>query len=211
MKDELGTYKGIPAMTPTVVHDYLRAVGKEWKEGVAIEIGCFLGATTLALLDGLKEAGYTEPYFAYDRWEGNEQQVEICASHGIRVKKNQDMRPLFLKNVEGVGIRIHSHKGDVPVTLSTFPNKSIYVCLLDAPKKDPEFTNCMERLIPYFIPGVTVLGLLDYNFWKKKDGNLRTQLLAPVRWMQQHKINFKQLAEWPVDCTGVFFKYVKKI
>lgn len=211
--NEIGTYKTIPAMTPTVVHDYLRAVGRKWSgQGAVAELGCWLGATTVPLLEGLKAAGYNRPYYAFDRWECNEQQFLIGNSYGYKFRLHQDLMPVFAANVKPLNMRIHLYKGNLPVTLAGLPkNEPIEVCLFDAPKKDPVFSVCADLLVPHFIPGVTVWGLLDYNFWIKKEGALREQLRAPVRWMERHQHNFKQLAEWPTDCTCVFFKYIKKI
>ena len=49
----------IPAMTPPKVHDFLYQIGTMWRgEGIAMELGCWLGASSVPLLKGLTEAGY---------------------------------------------------------------------------------------------------------------------------------------------------------
>jgi hypothetical protein len=205
-------YKGIPAMTPTVVHDYLRQIGCGYTgQGVAIELGCWVGATAVPLLEGLVQAGYKEPYFCYDRWQANEEQVIKFYKYGMKIRLCQDTFPIFERNVAPVYSNIQAHKGDLPETLMPFPNKPIEICLFDAPKMDPVFTGCVERLLPYFIPGVTIWGLLDFNFWLKKQGVLREKLQAPVKWMEGHNNNFEKLISWGDQCSCVFFKYVKQI
>ena len=58
----------IPEMTPPYVHDYLRQLGREWTgQGVAIELGSWLGASAIPLLEGLVEAGYDRPFYCFDK------------------------------------------------------------------------------------------------------------------------------------------------
>jgi len=45
-------------MTSPEVHTYLEQLGSEWTgQGCAMELGCWLGATSVPLLQGLVQAG----------------------------------------------------------------------------------------------------------------------------------------------------------
>lgn len=209
-KDNISNYKGIPAMTPPIVHEYLHEIGLRWNnKGVVIELGCWLGATTRALLDGLGD-NYDYPYYCYDRWEANNQEVEKAKSQEIDLKVGQDLLPIFKKNVNYNNLRIF--KGDISINIKNYHNGKIEICLFDAPKRNPVFNECMNKLLPYFIPGVTVLGLLDYYFFKRQIENRRYRaFLAPVEFIHKYKENFEKIAEWPDKCSCVFFKYIKEI
>lgn len=209
------TKYNIPSMTPEVVQDYLRQLGAQWTgRGVVMELGCWLGASAVPLLEGLREAGYDRQFWAFDRWQANEQQVELTRDN-VRLRLGQDVRPLFIDNVREVlsgRMEAQAVKGPLPDTLATYDDAPIEICIFDAPKQDPVFADCTRRLIPYFIPGVTVWGLMDYKFYERHEGRRRHQLLAPVRFIHEHPDNFQVIGKWPVNVTtAVFFKYVRKL
>jgi hypothetical protein len=211
MEGEGIKYNHIPSLTPTCVHDYLRAVGKKWIGGVAMELGCWLGASAVPLLEGLVQAGYNEPFYAFDRWTANGEQVEVAKKQNYKLKDGQDTLPVFLENTMPVYSFIVPYKGEIMSTLTKFKDRKISICIFDAPKIEPTFSFAAEYLIKYFIPGVTVWGLLDYNFYLKKEGEMREKFKAPVNWMENHKNHFMKLIEWPGQCSCAFFKYIKKI
>lgn len=201
----------IPAMTSQKVHDYLQELGSGWKKkGVAMEIGCWLGASATPLLIGLNKAGYDKQFWAFDRWIANDQQVQMSKDSATPLKLNQDVRPIFIENVKKVYWRIVAVKGMVPGGFVHYDRSPIEICILDAPKKEPVFTDCIKYLSQFWIPGVTVLGLLDYNFYKEKQGSARNTLLAPVRFMEKHKECFEVIKRWDTECP-VFFRYVKEL
>jgi hypothetical protein len=67
-------------------------------------------------------------------------------------------------------------------------------------------TWCMNILRPHFIPGVTVLGLLDYYIFK--DHPTRPELRAPVSYMEKNHRAFEKMIEWPERCSCAFFRYL---
>lgn len=213
IKEEI-KYKDIPAMTPTVVHRYLREIGSKWTgKGVAVELGSWLGATAVSLLEGLVEAGYDRPFFAYDIWQANEEQVKKAADQGVEIEVGENLLPIFMQNVTKVypTSKIIANRGFISETIRTYPKYPIEICLFDAPKREPVFSNAVNALKPYWIPDVTVLGLLDYYFYKSKQGEKRELFRAPVRFIEEHENNFEKIAEWPDKCSCVFFKYVKRL
>ena len=198
-------------MTPPVVHDYLRELGKLWTHGAAMELGCWLGATSVPLLEGLVKAGYDLPFWAFDRWQANEEQVEQARLQGEILTSGEDLVYRYIDNVKPIYGDVRVVKGRMPQTLKWFDDKPISICIFDAPKKNPVFIQCIERLLPNFIPGETVWGLLDFHFWEMKEGNQREKMKAPVEFIHQYDSYFEKIAEWKDQCSCVFFRYTKKL
>jgi len=211
---ETAKYKGIPAMTPPVVHSYLGEIGRKWKKkGVVVELGSWLGATAVSLLEGLVQAGYDVPFYAYDIWKAHEEQVRKAEDQGVELQIEENLLPLFMQNVSKVypASKIMANRGYISDTIREYPPQPIEICLFDAPKREPVFSNVVRRLSPYWIPGVTILGLLDYYFYKSKKGEKQEVFRAPVKFIEEHEGCFEKIAEWPDKCNCVFFKYIKKL
>ena len=214
--NKLGHWRGhhIPSMTPPVVQDYIYDVGTQWTgQGVCIELGCWMGATSVPLLTGLVEAGYNRTYWAFDKWMANGSEIQKAVDQGLPVSLNQTLLPIYKSNVVKVYNKVKTVQGKLPKTLGTFDNSIIEICLFDAPKRTPIFEQCIARLLPHFIPGVTVLALLDYDFYKsrRKSGENWQPYMAPVKFIERHHNHFEKMSEWPEQTSGVFFKYVKEI
>ncbi len=215
-RKDTSNMKGIPAMSPPEVHDYMRDLGRGWAgQGLAVEVGCWLGATSAALLEGLVEAGYDKPFWAFDRWKANGAEVRKAKEQNVTLKLRQDLQSIYMQNVCKVYPKIRAVKGKIPYTLKSYSGDPIEFCMFDAPKRNPMFIQSIRAFIPYFIPGVTVLGLLDYYFYAgrrdvQKKGDWK-KFLAPVRFMEQYKDNFTMLQEFPENGSCVFFKYEKSI
>jgi hypothetical protein len=199
--------KRIPAMTPPEVHDYLYHIGTQWTRGVAMELGSWLGATSVPLLHGLVKAGYDKPFWAFDRWVVNKYQADEAAKQGEFLIPGQNSINTYLSNVNAVYDDVRAVKGELPSSLATFVPEEIGILILDAPKKNPVFINCMKQLLPYCIPGVTVIGLLDYYQYRKENGKKREALMAPVDFMHENGAHFMHLKDWNGYCSCSFFVY----
>lgn len=213
---ETSNMKGIPAMSPSVVHDYIRDLGRNWTgQGVAMEVGCWLGATSAALLEGLVEAQYDQLYWAFDRWTANESEVRKAGEQKVSLKIGQDLRSIFLENTKSIYPKVHAIRGLAPFILNKFNGEPIEICMFDAPKRNPVFINSIRKLEPYFIPGVTVLGLLDYYFYRRRRDLLKkldwNRFLAPVKFIDTYSDHFTKLEEFPDDGSCAFFRYEKPI
>ena len=208
---QLDKYKGdnrIPAMTSPQVHKYLEQLGSQWKgQGTAMELGCWLGASSVCLLKGLNQAKYDKPYWVFDKWVADSSQVQKAKDQGVRLTVGQDTQPIAAHNINQVYAKTRFIKGGMPTTLSLYNEQPIEICLFDAPKSDPTFSNCVEALKPYWIPGVTIWGLLDYNFYLRHQGAKRENFRAPVRFMEKYSSHFELIQEWDNEVVK-FFKYL---
>jgi len=210
---ETSVYKGIPAMSSPEVHAYLNELGRGWTgQGVAMEVGCWLGATSAALLEGLVEAGYDKTYWAFDRWQANESEVRKASEQNITLHLEENLKPIFLSNTKKIYDNIEAVKGMVPRTLNFFRAEPIEICMFDAPKRNPIFDDCIHMLLPHFIPGVTILGLMDYYFYRRQQFKPDWErFLAPVHFIEAHLDNFTVLQDFKENSSCAFFKYEKPI
>lgn len=211
------SYKKIPKMSPEFIQEYLQKLGTQWTgQGVAIELGSWLGGTAVPLLEGLIEAGYDRPFYSFDRWTANKAEVEKAKKQGVRVKDGQNLLPLFLENVTTIYPNIKPRRGMILDTIKEYPGDPIEICVFDAPKTEPTFTEALRVLLPHFIPNVTILGLLDYHFYQMHKGNRRERFMAPVRFMENYSDHFSRIKDWkrkkPLYIySHVFFRYKKEL
>lgn len=203
-------------MSPKVVHDYIRDLGRAWTgQGCAMEVGCWLGATSTALLEGLVDAGYNKPFWAFDRWCANAAEVSKAREQGVHLKIKEDLLPIYMKNVSAVYDDVQPYKGSVPPALYIWKPEPIEICLFDAPKRNPTFDVSAKIVVEHFIPGVTVFGLLDYYFHRRRKVTQNrldwNRFLAPVHFIEKYSNHFTLLREFPNDGSCAFFKYEKAI
>lgn len=200
-------------MTSTEVHDYLRKLGTEWTgKGLVMELGCWLGASSYPLIQGLVKAGYDKPFWAFDKWWANEEQIPKALQQGVTLTKGQNTMEIYLENILPIYKNVITVRGEMPAALTSYTGGSIEILILDAPKRNPVFKDCMNYLLPYCIPGVTIIGLLDYHFWLQHTGKRRKAFQAPVKFMEAHTDNFSFLQDWDKNaCSCAFFKYEKQI
>lgn len=209
--DNYNSLSGVPAMTSRQVHDYLETLGRSWTgKGAAMELGCWLGASSIALLKGLVQAGYDRTYWAFDAWKATPDQLPKAKAQGVDLKARQDTLPIFLKNVRQVYTNLETIKGPLPSTLFGYDGQPIEICIFDAPKADPTFRMCIDYLQPYWIPGVTILGLLDYNFYLRHTGEKRRKFRAPVDFMEKFGDHFQIEKQWDNESV-LFFRFMKKL
>jgi len=87
-------------MSPPEVHDYIRDLGRTWTgQGCCMEVGCWLGATSAALLEGLVEAGYDKPFWAFDRWVANESEVRKAKDQKVKLRMKQYLSQYMLRTL----------------------------------------------------------------------------------------------------------------
>jgi len=202
----------IPAMTPPEVHSYLYHLGKSWTgDGSALELGSWLGASAVPMARGLSSVGYDLPFWMFDRWRADRNQVELASKFGQRLTIGQDTVGICAQNVKCEYEQIRCVKGELPGILSEYDGNKIEFAIFDAPKRNPVFIDCMRTLEPLFIPGITVLGLLDFYSYLKSDEAEIDPRRAPVEFITGHTDHFKNIMEWPGLCSCAFFKYLKPV
>jgi len=199
----------IPSMTSTSVLAYLRELGRQWTSaGVAVECGCWLGASCAALAQGLVEAGYNRPIYCYDRWTATRSQVRKAARVGVHLHNGQDLDHLFRANVSPYYKDLILIRGRIEH--AKCPNAPIELFILDAAKTEPAFSAVMRQFGPHWIPGVTIVGLQDYGYWRKFEGPMRDQLRCQERFVTRFSDHFELMRDFN-PLSPVFFRYTQAI
>lgn len=173
---------------------------------MAVEIGCWLGATTLPLLRGLIAAGYDRPYHAFDRWRASADEVAKARHQGLSLREGEDLLPIYRSNVLPAYSEVLAHQGDLDCTFNFPEDTPVEVCVLDAPKKDPLFSHIMDEMMKVWIPKVTIVGLLDYHFYRRRPGEL--EYFAPVNYLDKQVGRFEKLWDRTEQTSAAFFRYL---
>lgn len=191
----------IPAMTPREVHDALTEYGMAWTgAGVAVECGAWLGATCAALCMGLERAGYKKPMWLFDGWKANSEEVRKASEQGQYIHIGQNLEPICRTNVGRVStIPLICRRGAIQV--ARWWGQPIEIFVLDAAKSSPAFDRTLNTFGPSWIPGVTVVGLLDF-YYARKIGREPNQ----ERWIAEHADSFTLLRKFS-NCSCAFFRY----
>ena len=158
----------LPSMGRASMAPLLQRAAREAPSGTAlVEVGCWLGACTAQLALGLRDrhaAGRVSVH-CYDRWQANEAEVGKAADAGVTFSDGEDTLPYVRRTLEPFEAPITFHKGDITTAVWTGGPISVYID--DAAKKWPAFYHVLLTFGPHWIPGETVLVLMDYDYWKR--------------------------------------------
>jgi len=196
-------------MTSTRVLTYLREIGAGWTgRGVAVECGCWLGATCAALAEGLTRAGYDRPIYCFDHWLAICSEVAKAARQGCTLHVGQNLEPVFRQNVAPFYSDLVTRRG--PIQRAQWNGTPIGIFLLDAAKSDPFFMQTLRIFGPAWIPGEAVIGLMDFYYYRKFTGEMRNLLHCQERFVQRHTDCLTPLRQFP-KLSPAFFAYTGTI
>ncbi len=197
----------IPRMTSLTHLEYLYNLGASWKgSGLAVECGCWMGASTSAFGLGLKRAGYDKPLYCFDRWEAHPRQVVKAAKKDIELEENQNIEPYFRAHVESFFDNVKSHRGEI--SRAKWGGEPIEIFLMDAAKREPEFSRTLGIFGPSFIPGKTTIVFMDFYLYRKHEGRKRKKYECQERFLDRHADCFEPLEELQ---TVKSVRYVKPV
>ena len=131
-----------------------------------VEVGCWLGAGTAQLALGIRErqSARRVQLHSYDRWQASQSELEKAARWGVDLSIGEDTLPQTRRTLEAFEVPIEFHKGDVRQARWDGGPISVYVD--DASKKWQAFYHVLLTFGPSWIPGETVVVLMDYHIWK---------------------------------------------
>ena len=158
----------IPSMGGCEIGSLLMKAAREAPNDTAIvEVGCWLGAGTAQLALGIKDRAEPEriALHCYDRWQANESEVEKASRFGLALDCDADTLPVMRQYLSPFDLPIQFHKGDILGSQWTGGPISIYVD--DAAKKWQVFYHVLLTFGPHWIPGETLVVLMDYDIWTK--------------------------------------------
>ena len=190
----------IPSMGGGALKDLFFVNAKEATDGSAIvELGTWLGAGTKHIADGVKASGNNVEIHTYDDFiiRGNE--VQKAAKFGVKVEANKNCLPLVKKFLSAYN-NIIFHKGEI--TKTEWNKKPIHMYIDDACKYEENFIKALKIFSPYWIPGKTIIVLMDFYFYllRSYDEGLKFQF----DFIKSHSDNFKPIIKYEKLCTAVF-------
>lgn len=192
----------IPSLGGVEIGPWLTYAASSVKPGHAIvEVGCWLGAGTAHLALGAVES--KAPIHCYDRWIASDNQVADAARrYNVHLSPGQNLLPVIQENVAGFGAEIHYHRGEL--VFATWTGGMIGLYVDDASKAEPIWRRSLRTFAPSFVPGETVIALMDYHF-DEWDGE---KCSAQKRFVAEHPDSFELLEDHlgGTTCAAFLFK-----
>lgn len=189
--------KKIPHMGGGTLGPWLQKYASNADPGTAIvELGTWLGAGTQYLAEGAPD-GVT--VHTYDKFQIKGNEVDKAARQGLTVRHKQDSLSVvkeFLKDYDNIIF----YKGEITSAKWMGPKISVHVD--DACKLLPEFKFAINTFSPYWIPGKTILVLMDFYFYIKRVDI--PGYICQKNWMDKHKENFKHIESWEDQSSAAF-------
>jgi hypothetical protein len=198
-----------PSMGGSQIGEFLRKLAREAPADTAIvEVGSWLGAGTAQLAVGIRERGKDQSVkiYTHDRWTASESEVEKAANQtGLQLSRGQDTLPWVTAALAPFGVKIAFTKGDISAI--TWNSGSISVYVDDAAKTPRNFFHILRTFGPSWIPGVTVLVLMDYFYWEKSGSeNHKCQKY----FIEAHSENFARIEGFR-SASIAAFNYCKEL
>ena len=157
----------IPSMGGTKLGPLLRRLARNARSGTAIvEVGAWLGAGTAQLAVGILEREKPDvALHCFDRWLASPSEAAKAGKQGWTVEASQDTLPLFNRALSPFNVPLFCHKLDLMDARWDGTPISVYVD--DASKAPNLFYHALETFGPSWVPGETIIVLMDFHLWQK--------------------------------------------
>lgn len=195
----------IPSMGGKEIGETLRQLARNAPANTSIvEVGCWLGAGTAQLALGIRERadGPQISLHCFDRWQANEPEVEKAARRGLHLRVGEDILPYARRTLEPFDVPIEFHKGDLRESRWSSGPISVYVD--DASKTPKLFFHALRTFGPSWVPGETVIVLMDYDIWQKTGDERHT---CQKQFIERHAKSFEPVMQF----DQAVFRYVRPI
>jgi hypothetical protein len=159
--------------------------------GAVVECGPWLGASTAVIADHLPNPA--TPIHGFDYFKARPGEVVKAAAQGLTLTVGQDTTPIFRRHV-GDHPNVVAHKGSI--LKATWDGQPIELYVDDASKVAPVFHHAMRTFGPSFIPGVTKLVLLDFN-WLDEHFSHKSIYQYQHAFMERYSAHFQRLRDDP--------------
>jgi hypothetical protein len=204
----------IPSQGGVAIGSFLQKAAAEAPAGTAIvEVGTWLGAGTAQLALGLE--GRTDPpaLHTYDYFVAAPVHVEKAAAFGLEVREGQDTLPIVKNYLSPFKCEVVYHRGNLQEQTWKLPSISVYVD--DAAKTPKTFYHVMKTFGPHWIPGITIVVLMDYTFWRKVEKTEPAEaekFKVQMNFIEGHSDCFAPIEDRITEGTSTrLFKYVKRL
>lgn len=193
----------IDSMTTPNELDFLRAYGRDLFTGTGkiIDLGCWFGATSAALAEGLCEnplsssSDIVEAYDLFD-WEGWMEPIKDQIGMKVDLAPGECFLSIAKENLKSYGARVNLHKQDL--TLYTLPaDWNIELLFVDAMKNWTLADIIARNFLPKMISEKSIVVMQDFVFY---DPIVATNHIM----MWQLRDFFTPLHHVPYSCSMVF-------
>lgn len=195
----------IPSMGGRKIAQYLRQWAVQVRNGNDIvELGVWLGAGTVQLASGA--LGRPVMVWGFDGFQATSSQVRKARVQGVTIPHGRDTtdQVKFLLNRAGVKGSYTLVKGMIPP--AAYEGRLIGLYVDDACKREGPFLKALRLFGPHWIPGVTVVVLMDFWYFERKP--TVPGLEYQHRWMNRHRDCFDTLMERMPGISGAAFRYL---
>ena len=126
--------------------------------GAVVEVGTWLGLSTIHLGAGLRDAGWDDVLHCYDRFRWS---AGHAAKARLPLRSGDDFQPYFERNVRPIYPGVKVTRGDLADLVWT--GGPIEILFLDAPKHLPAISDTLAVFGPALVPGLSLIALQDYT------------------------------------------------
>lgn len=128
--------------------------------GAVVEVGPWLGRSTVHLAAGLRDGGHGAKLHCFDgfTWAFGD-----SAKSDLALRPGQNFQPYFERNVAPFEDRIVAHRTEIADL--TWDGGPIGLLFLDAPKRLEDIVTTFEVLGPHLVPGKSVIACQDYLYF----------------------------------------------
>ena len=157
----------IPSMGGREIGPWLRKLARNCQAGTSVvEVGSWLGAGTAQLALGIAERQHPHEVtlHCYDRWLANGSEVAKASDFGIRLEEGENTLLRVRDVLESFGVPMVFHQGELIEFDWNDGPISLYVD--DASKLPEAFVHVLQTFGASWVPGTTVVVLMDYGYWK---------------------------------------------
>lgn len=152
----------LPGMTSAAECRYLYWLTSTQFEGAGtvLEVGPWLGRSTVHLAAGLRDGGHAAKLHCFDgfTWAFGD-----SAKSGLALRPGQNFQPYFERNVAPFAARIVARRGKIADL--TWDGGPIGLLFLDAPKRLGDIITILRVLGPHLVPGKALIACQDYLYF----------------------------------------------
>lgn len=158
----------IPSQGGREIGDYISECASLVSDGDNIvEVGSWLGAGTAQACLGIRKGGKKVKLHVYDRFQAGATEVKKAKKQGVNLKSKQNTLPLVKDYIRPFECNVNFYKTSIQ-GIKKFDHGLIGLYIDDASKRDYNFNHVMKVFKPNFIPGQTIVILMDYFYFEKK-------------------------------------------
>lgn len=178
-------------------------------DGAVVECGSWLGGSIAPVARALAEANSQIEIHCYDRWKADSVEVSKAAEQGVTITEGEDTLPLFKQYVDDIYPNIIPHKTDL--LEATWSGEKISLFIDDASKDPRVFKSVLNMFGPHFVPGETIVLLMDYRIHNKTTSVVNRKLRRCQKdFIEANSDSFEQIADLD-DSSGVAFRYTEPV